>query len=398
MRKIKFNMPKKYDRLIHASVIVLIVLGTLMVASTSVGETISGGTTNNTIVIRTIVKQVLFVLVSYFAMVFFANHFTMERAMKWIRPIGFLIVVMLIACLFFDAAGGAKSWIRLSIPGLGQITLQPSEFMKVFMIVVMACIIERVRRRKLDCWSIVKIPLSFYMIAAIVIFLQNDTGSLIVISLICAVCLLIPSHPSLKKFQKVAGGILIFGSLAVVFLASDAGIALLEKLPLESYMINRFKMAANPWLDEYGDGLQLINSLYAFATGGWSGVGFGQSIQKMQYLPAAMTDYILAITVEEFGITGFLVVLGGYGILIYRLFKYALMSKREGYKILYIGTAMYLFIHFVFNVGGVTGLIPLTGIPLLFISSGASSLFSICSAIGIAQGAIARENREREGL
>ncbi len=126
--------------------------------------------------------------------------------------------------------------------------------------------------------------------------------------------------------------------------------------------------------------------------------GFGQSVQKMQYLPAASTDYILAITVEEFGILGFLVILGGYGVLIYRLFKYALMSKREGYKILYIGTAMYLFIHFVFNVGGVTGLIPLTGIPLLFISSGASSLVSICSAIGIAQAAIARENRERAGV
>ena len=372
MRKIKFNMPKKYDRLIHASVIILIVLGTLMVASTSVGETISGGTTNDTVVIRTIVKQALFVLVAYFAMVFFANYFTMERAMKWIRPVGFAIVIMLVACLFFEAAGGAKSWIRLSIPGLGQITLQPSEFMKVFMIVVMACIIERVRKRKLDCWSIVKIPLSFYMIAVIVIFLQNDTGSLIVISLICAVCLLVPSHPSLKKFQKFVGGFLIFGGLAVIFLASDAGISLLEKLPISNYIINRFKMAANPWLDEYNSGLQLINSLYAFASGGWLGVGFGQSVQKMQYLPAASTDYILAITVEEFGILGFLVILGGYGVLIYRLFKYALMSKREGDKILYIGTAMYLFIHFVFNVGGVTGLIPLTGIPLLFISSGAS--------------------------
>ena len=396
MRRIKFNMPKKYDRLIHASVILLIVLGTLMVASTSVGETISNGTANNTIVVKTIIKQVLFVLFSYFAMVFMANTFTMERAMKIIRPLGFLIEMMLIACLFFSASGGAKSWIRFSIPGLGQITLQPSEFMKVFMIVVMACIIEKVKRRPLDCWSIVKIPLSFYAIGAIVIYLQNDSGSLIVISLICAICLLIPSHPHLRKLQKTVAWLLLIGSLGVVFLASDMGIALLEKLSLDNHIIIRFKMAANPWEDEYNYGLQLINSLFAIASGGWRGLGFGQSIQKMKYLPAATTDYILAITIEELGIGGFLLILGGYGLVIIRLFKYALMSKKEGYKILYIGTAMYLFIHFVFNVGGVTGLIPLTGIPLLFISSGASSLFSICSAIGICQAALARENRERE--
>lgn len=398
MRKIKFNMPKKYDRLIHASVILLIVLGTLMVASTSVGETISGGTANNTVVMKTIIKQVMFVIASYIGMVFMANLFTMERAIKWVRPIGFLIEVMLFACLFFTPAGGARSWIRISIPFLGQVTLQPSEFMKVFMIVVMACVIEKVKRRPLDCWTIIKIPLSFYMIAALIIYFQNDAGSLIVISLICAVCLLIPSHPNLKKFQKIVVVLLILGSAGVIFLASDSGIALLEKLSIDNYIVNRFKMAANPWQDEYNFGLQLINSLYAFASGGWKGLGFGHSIQKMQYLPAAMTDYILAIVVEELGIGGFLMILAGYGIIIFRLFKYALLSKREGYKILYIGTAMYLFIHFVFNVGGVSGLIPLTGIPLLFISSGASSLVSICAAIGICQSALAKENRERAGL
>ncbi len=392
MQKIKINMPKKYDRWIHASVIVLIILGSLMIVSTSVGET----SNNNAVVIKTLIKQSAFVLVAYAAMVLFANSFSFEKAMKKIRLVGAGIVILLIACFFFDPVGGARSWIRFSLPGIGQFTIQPSEFMKVFMIVLMAVFVEKVKKSHLDWWSIVKIPFSFYMIGAFLILLQNDTGSFIVLSLICVICLLIPTHPSLAKLQKVMGILLVCGSCFMVFIASDLGLHLLEKMDfIDNYIIKRFTMASNPWLDETDKGYQLINSLYAFASGGWTGVGFGQSIQKMGYLPEASTDYILATTVEELGISGFLVILGGYGIIIFRLFQYAFLTRKEGYKILYIGTAMFLFIHFVFNVGGVTGLIPLTGVPLLFISSGASSLVSVCSAIGICQAVLAKENRER---
>ena len=177
------------------------------------------------------------------------------------------------------------------------------------------------------------------------------------------------------------------------------GMSFLEKIPfIGTHIVERFKMSANPWQDEYNKGLQLINSLYAFASGGWRGLGFGQSIQKMKYLSAASTDFILAITVEELGIFGFSVILIGYSCIIFRLFRYALMSKHEGYKIIYIGTSLYIFIHFVVNAGGVTGLIPLTGVPLLFISSGASSLVSICCAIGICQALASKENLERENV
>lgn len=391
LRKLKLRMPKKYDQFIHASVIGLILLGTLMISSTSVGETYS----SNLIVVKTVIKQVAFVILAYICMLNFANYFTLEKAMQYVRPVGVGLCFMLAGCLLFPAAGGARSWIRLSLPVIGGVTIQPSEFVKVFMIVIMACYIEKTRRRRLDCWSIIRIPISYYLVAAILILFQNDLGSLIVISLICLVCFLIASHPSLKKLQKNLGYLFAGGSFLVIFLASNLGIQLLEKTPLPTYMINRFKMASNPWVDEINQGYQLINSLYAFASGGLNGLGLGQSIQKMMYLPAASTDYILAVTVEELGILGFILILGGYCTIIYRLFNYALLSKREGYKIIYVGTAMYLFIHFVFNVGGVTGFIPLTGIPLLFISSGASSLVSICIGIGICQALCAKENRER---
>lgn len=388
----KLRMPKKYDRWIHLSVILLIALGTLMIISTSVGETYE----SKLIVIKTIVKQFAFIFVAYFCMINIANYFSFEKLLKIIKPIGVIVTILMFVCLAFDGAGGAKSWIYISIPFIGQMSIQPSEFYKVFMILCMSCYVEVSRRRNWDWWTIIRKPVGWYGICVVALILQHDLGSLIVISLICAICLLIPSHPNLKKIQKYMGYLLLFGGLSIVFLASNWGIAILEKLPiLEDYQIKRFTMAANPFTDEYNHGVQLINSLYAFASGGLYGLGIGQSIQKMQYLPEALTDYILAITVEELGILGFIIVLVCYGTIIYRLFIYALTSKREGYKIIYIGVSLYLFIHFVFNVGGVTGLIPLTGIPLLFISSGASSLVSVCLGIGICQALAARENRER---
>lgn len=389
---IKFKMPKRYDRMIHLCVIVLILLGTLMIISTSVGETYE----SKLVVIKTIVKQFAFICAAYFCMINVANYFSLEKVFKYIKAIGIFILVLMFVCLLFHGAGGAKSWIYIPLPLVGQISIQPSEFFKVFMIVCMACFVEKARRRNWDWWTIVKGPVGFYGFGVVLLILQHDLGTLIVLSLICAVCLLIPSHPNLQKVQKYMAYLLLIGGISVVFLASDLGIALLEKLPiLEDYQIKRFTMAANPFTDEFHHGMQLINSLYAFASGGLYGLGIGQSIQKMQYLPEALTDYILAITVEELGILGFIIVLSCYGMIIYRLFMYALTSRKEGYKIIYVGVSLYMFIHFVFNVGGVTGLIPLTGIPLLFISSGASSLVSICTGIGICQALVARENRER---
>ena len=389
---VKFKMPKKYDRMIHLSVVILIALGTLMIISTSVGETYA----SKLIVMKTAIKQFVFIFAAYFCMINVANHFSLDKIFKFIKTLGVGVLGLMVLCLAFEGAGGAKSWIYLSIPFIGQMSIQPSEFFKVFMIVCMACYVEKARRRNWDWWTIVKGPVGFYGVGVVLLFLQHDLGTLIVLSLICAVCLLIPSHRNLRQVQKYMAYLLVFGGFTVVFLASDLGIAVLEKLPiLEDYQIKRFTMAANPFTDEFNHGVQLINSLYAFASGGFGGLGIGQSIQKMQYLPEALTDYILAITVEELGILGFIIVLTCYGMIIYRLFMYALMSKREGYKIIYIGVSLYMFIHFVFNVGGVTGLIPLTGIPLLFISSGASSLVSICTGIGICQALAARENRER---
>lgn len=171
------------------------------------------------------------------------------------------------------------------------------------------------------------------------------------------------------------------------------GMGFVQSLPLKSYQKNRFISAFNPFADQYGTGYHLINGLISIATGGWSGLGFGNSIRKYTQFPAANTDFILAIVVEELGMVGFLLIFIPYIIILWRLFYFAMRIKNEKAQIILIGTAMYLAVHCLFNIGGVTGLIPLTGVPLLMISSGGSSTLAFMAAVGVAQAVISQYRR-----
>ncbi|MBR3346915.1 MAG: FtsW/RodA/SpoVE family cell cycle protein, partial [Solobacterium sp.] len=133
----------------------------------------------------------------------------------------------------------------------------------------------------------------------------------------------------------------------------------------------------------------------SFVTGGWFGLGYGNSVRKYTNFPAANTDFILAIVVEEMGVFGFLLIFVPYMIIIVQLFRYALKIRSEQARVILVGTAMYLMIHSFFNIGGVTGMIPLTGVPLLMISSGGSSTLAFMAAIGLAQAVI---DQYRKGL
>ena len=185
--------------------------------------------------------------------------------------------------------------------------------------------------------------------------------------------------------------IFIFGVLLLLFLISKPGIIFIESLGLPEYMVNRFRAMADPFADTRNIGYQLYNSLVAFVKGNWMGVGFGNSIQKFGYLPVAQSDYILAIIVEEMGFFGFLLVFVGYTVLISHLIIQSLTVRSERGKMVLFGTALYLLLHFILNVGGVTSLIPLTGVPLLLISAGGSSQMAIMMALGICQNIIATE-------
>ncbi len=382
------KMPKHYDLAMHISVIALMLFGTLMITSTSVGQTYF----SDMVVLKTFLKQFIFVVASYFALTIMANWFTMGKAKGYAQFVGYLMLIVMLSCRFFDEVNGSYAWIRMPVPGLGEVTLQPSEFFKVFMVVIVAVTVEATRKKNYDWWTIVKVPVFFLAAGAfLLLFVQKDSGQLMSTLLICLACAMIPSHPNLKKPQRIIALMLMIGVPILLFIMSESGIHfLMNSGILKEYQVSRFIAAADPTEDYLGYGYQLSTALYAFARGGLKGVGLGESGLKMMYLPEATTDYILPIIVEELGIFGFLFIVLLYGVILYRLFYYAFKAKSEGYKVILIGTAMYLSVHFLLNVGGVSGLIPLTGVPLLFISSGSSSLLSVCIAIGISQAVISR--------
>lgn len=389
--KITAKMPGKYDFWMHLSILVLVVFGTLMIISTNLGNVYN----DQWILMKVILKQTVFIIISYSLMLFLANNFSMLRAKRLSMPIGIAIGIALIACLFSAEVNGSRAWIQIPLPGI-QVTLQPSEFAKIFMVVIMAVYVEIAGRRKFDFWTIVKIPVYFYMAFAAIIVLQRDFGTLLVMSTICALCFLLPSHKNLRKAQRMLMIAMIFAIVFGVFAMSDWGISLFNKVPGLSHIANRIESSLNPFQNPYSGGYQLINGLFGIANSNFFGLGIGNSTRKWGYLTQADNDFILSIVIEELGIFGLLIIVAGYIIIIQRLFHYALRTKSEGYKIILVGTALYIIVHFVLNVGGVSGLIPLTGVPLLFISSGGSSLMSVMAALGICQAVISRIRRQGE--
>ncbi len=401
------RMPKHYDKAIHVCILLLLLFGSVMVSSTIVGES----TATNSFVVSTMIKQFLFMIASYFGMTYLARNFVrfLSREVKikkdreenqrmknrfrvLLRGVGIAIIIMMAATLFFAGSKGSKAWIYL-----GPISLQPSEFAKVYMIVLLGLIVNDYGNRRLKFFAFMGEPFIFYVCIAFFLLLQPDSGTLMVFTAITCLCLLIPSNPCMKPLQKW----IVIGIVAVVllllFLSTEFGIAILDKMNL-GYKFGRFTSAADPFADTFDTGYNIVYSLYAIASGGLKGMGLGQSRQKMGFLPEAQTDFIVSVTIEELGIFGLLIIVVCYAIILYKLIYYAMKTKSEGYKIILIGTAIYLMIHFILNVGGVSALIPLTGVPLLFISAGGSSLISIMALMGIAQSIISLTKNQMERL
>lgn len=391
--KFELRMPQKFDKALHVSVLVLICFGTLMIVSTSVGSA-----PGPMAVAKIFAKQAAFCVASYILLTFFANNFKMRRAFKLSNLIGVFLILALLLTLLTQGTLGSRAWIRIPIPGF-EITIQPSEFSKTFMIVMLAIYIE-INKGEKGFWPIVKVPLIFFLIIVVIVLFQNDSGTAIVLTIIVATCSLLPTHRYLQAYQKLLKILIVVACIGTLFLISDAGLSVAEKLP--GHFVGRIQNAIDPFTNPYSTGYQLINGLYGFARGGLTGVGLSESIQKYGYLTQSDNDFILSIIVEETGIFGLLLIVIGYALIIQRLFYYAFYSMSDGYRIILVGTALYIFVHFALNVGGVCGLIPLTGVPLLFISSGGSSLMSISIAIGISQNVISQiqakgvENRKKK--
>ncbi len=382
-----------HDLLIYFAVTFLSVFGIVMIGSATVTIAIDKGPIAALI---NVFKQVLFVFSGYILMFGAYRLFRVKKYNKYIYLLYGLVIIGLFICLVYEDRNGAKAWIYL-----GSFTLQPSEFSKVILILLLSHMFSTFpgmfkkkshrsrddfnnykRKKMLVCLGIPLIIAA--IVVGIVAILQKDLGSAVIILLLCLICFFAANNPYFLRFQAIT---LVGGVVGAVFLFFASNTF------LKGFQIKRISSWLNPLDDPFKSSYQLINALIAFVNGGLFGVGLGNSTQKYGYIPESHNDFIGSIIFEELGIFGLAIIIAGYYIIISRLVKYSLKVEESKSKIILMGIAAYFFLHLFVNLGGISGLIPMTGVPLLFVSYGGSSTWSAFIAIGIAQSIISTYNK-----
>lgn len=287
--------------------------------------------------------------------------------LSWFALVG--STLLLIFVFFFGPLiNDARSWITL-----GFFNFQPSEIVKVVLIVWYAAFFE-LKRKKLDKVSTSVFPLVYSMGLAFLIVLQPDFGTAGIIMLISFLLyILIPVDSSIKF--KILGS---FGLILVIVLM---GYYILNTSSMQR-QVSRFDFR-NPCSEEkfYTTGNQVCNSYIAFNNGGLLGKGLGNSTQKYLYLPESHTDFIFAIVVEELGLIPSVGIILLFVVLLWRIIKIGHDSSSSRGSIICYGVAIYIFLHTVINLMGIMGILPLTGIPLPFLSYGGT--FTICIIVAL---------------
>lgn len=307
-------------------------------------------------------NQGLFLIVGLFLM-HFVSKINFENYYKYSNKIFILCFILLILVLFFGTErNGSKSWF-----GIGSFGVQPSEFMKLAMIIFTSKYLYNNRK---EIGNIKKGVIPILLLTMIIfglIMLQPDfgTGLILVMSV---VGLLFVGGVSMKFFLKI--GLIGVGGI----------IGLITAAP---YRLKRIVSFINPWEDPLGSGFQIIQSLYAIGPGGLFGFGLGGSRQKHFYLPEPQTDFIFSIISEEFGFVGILIVSFLFITIIYTSFKIALKCNNLFGKYLAFGITFELAFQALLNLMVVVGLLPVTGVTLPFLSYGGSSLLITLVSIGI---------------
>lgn len=384
-----FALDPKCDKYINWAVALLLLAGTFTIISTNVGKTTSAPN----IVPKVLMKQCMFVLCGYIAMWFMNRWFRFKWYSKLENGIIIALLIMLILPLFSAEIGGSHAWILI-----GGISLQPSEFAKPLIIIICATCLYRAKTKtvmlKEKGHLFIKAWAAFIVIFFIVA-MQKDMGTLVIICFIFLSCIMIPKYVVLQRMQRLLK-LFVYGAIAaaiVLFGITNIGTEIIKHTSL-AHIAVRVENFKDPYTDVYGDGYQPANSLYGIASSDIRGKGIGNSTRKYGYLTQADNDYILAVLLEETGVFGLFGLVLLYGMIEIRLFYYAFKTSEDMYKVILGGTGVYLFMHFFLNAGGVACLIPFTGVPLLFISSGGTSLMSIMLTMGLAQNCICSIRRK----
>jgi len=352
--------PKSPDMILMIVTLILVTVGTVMIYSSSSILAMERFKDAQYF----LKKQVVFVLLGLGIMAFL-QRIPYEQLRKLAYPGVVLSAVLLLLILIPHVGvrvGGATRWLRL-----GPVSFQVTEFVKIAVVLFLAHFLTR-KSEYLKEWTrgiLVPMGVTFVLVGLIVI--EPDFGTAVIITAI----LMFMLYLSGSRFRYIA-------SLIALLIPLGAWILLSKQ-----YRVDRLMTFLDPWRDPQNSGFQIIQSLLSFGSGGAFGVGLGDGMQKLFYLPEPHTDFILAVIAEESGFIGVAIILALFGIFIFRGFMIAFRAPDRFGTLLASGITMIIALEAFINIAGVMGLIPLKGLALPFLSYGGSSLIMSLVAVGI---------------
>lgn len=384
--------------------LILSIIGLIVVYSTTSALAIQSGVSS----IRMVRTQGLFFILSLLTIALIYK-FSLDflRNKKVLAVVIFAEVILLILSRFItDTVNGAHGW--LTIPG--GFSIQPAEYLKVILVWYLALIFSKRQDeirdydyqalthnewipRNLNDWR----WLTLILIGIVVI--MPDLGNATILALTVLI-MITASGVGYRWFTSLLGLVvgvssIVLGSIWII------GVDRVAKIPVFGYVAKRFSAFFNPFNDLSGAGHQLANSYYAMSNGGWFGLGLGNSIEKQGYLPEAHTDFVFAIVIEELGFVGASLILALLFFLILRIILVGIRAKNPFNSMMAIGIGGMILVQTFINIGGISGLIPSTGVTFPFLSQGGNSLWVLSVAIAFVLNIDASEKRakmEQEGM
>ena len=361
LKSLKKNGTDNFDYILFSTIIVLLTIGIIMVYSASFYQAMIKE--NNGMYYFT--RQLAFGIVGCVAM-FILSRIDYGIWKKWVIPalvvaIIFLLLLLIGPKAILHSANGATRWIKL-----GPMTFQPSEIAKYAIVLYLAAALST-KGEKIKTVKGFGGPLLVAVLFAGLVLAHNNLSIASVIMFVTI------------SMIFVAGAKLIhMGMLGLAgFCAGVLGIF------IQPYRVARLMNFINPWKDAAGDGYQLIQSFYSLGAGGVVGLGLGKSRQKTMYMPEPHNDFIFSIIGEELGLIGCTFIIALFILFIYRGIKISIAAKDVYGTLLAVGITAIIAFQAIINIAVVSGSMPVTGVPLPFISYGGTSLVINLSAMGI---------------
>lgn len=355
----KARKTTKIEKILIFSTLFLVLFGVLMVYSASFYY--AKKTYNNPYFFLT--KQVVGLIVGSIAMFWLSKvNYNHLQKIKWIAlVVGYILLLLVFVPGIGVTNYGATRWIRL--PGF---TIQSSEIAKFCFVLFASCHLSQNYKKVKELKGILPVIISGALMC-VLILLEPNMSITMCVGIVMIIMLLIGGI-SFKHFLMLLIPALILVPVLII---------------IEPYRFNRLMAFINPWANPKGEGYQLIQSFYSISNGGLFGVGLFNSRQKHLFLPFAESDFIFSIIAEEFGWVGCVGLLSVYFVVIVCGIKIALHSKNRFGCFLATGITAVIAVQTLLNILVVSGLIPPTGLPLPFISSGSTSIVVFMSAVGV---------------